>query len=231
MTELKDNSIQIYRKLKRFFIEREIAKFYEYLNTLDNNLDIKTKELSENIGAKFKDLDKLDRNDDRRKELIDLKVEAEQGKGFTNLLRQSFLSSLYSFMELWLIRECHLDSKRGDKGKSYKSTKGKGIQKVKNYFSDTLESDYPFGTRQDWLWMTKFQLLRDCIVHRQGSLTGFSDFEVDSTLAKFVKQENDLSLFGVENNQFFVEYNFCLKSLKTVHRFMLELLALNNKLA
>ncbi len=225
MTDVKDNSAQIYKKLKRFFLEREIANFYEYLNTLDEGLNIKVQDVLKRIEVADKDLNELDRNDERRNELVNLKVEAEQIKGFTNLLQQSFLTSLYSFMELWLIRECYLDSKRRDGGESYKTTKGKGLEKVKRYFSKILESDYSFGSSQDWLWVKKFQLLRDCIVHRQGSLTGFSGFEVNSTLAQFVDSENALSLFGVDNNQVFIEYEFCLKALQTIHRFMLELLS------
>jgi hypothetical protein len=128
-------------------------------------------------------------------------------------------------MELWLIRECYLDSKRRDDGKSYNAIKQKaeGIDRVKKYFSGVMKSDYPFCSSQDWLWITNFQLLRNCIIHRQGSLTGFSDFDIDVTLAKFVDHENGLSLLG---NQIFIEYEFCLKALQTVHRFMLALLAL-----
>jgi hypothetical protein len=226
MPDNQDNSAQIYRKLMRFFLEREIANFHEFLNTLDEGLSVRRQELSTSIGIADSNLDGIDTNDERRKELIDLKVEAEQVKGFTNLLRQSFLTSLYSFMELWLIRACHLDSKRRDGGESYKNTKGKGIKKVERYFSGVMESDYPFGSSQDWLWITNFQLLRDCVIHRQGSLTGFSDFEIDSTLAKFVDRENGLSLLGVDNSQVFIEYEFCLEALQTVHRFMLALLAL-----
>ena len=107
-----------------------------------------------------------------------------------------------------------------------KTTEGTGLKKVKRYFSKILESDYSFGSSQDWLWVKNFQRLRDCIVHRQGSLTGFSDFEVNSTLAQFVDSENALSLFGVDNKQVFIEYEFCLKALQTIHRFMLELLSL-----
>jgi len=226
MSDNQDNSAQMYKKLIRFFLEREIASFYEFLKTLDEGLSIRRQELSANIDIASSKLDGIDKNDERRKELINLMVEAEQVKGFTNLLRQSFLTSLYSFMELWLVRECHLDSKRRDGGESYKSTKGKGIEKVKKYFSSIMASDYPFGSSQDWLWIKYFQLLRDCIIHRQGSLTGFSDFEIDSTLVKFIDRENGLSLFGIDNKQVFIEYEFCLKALQTVHRFMLALFAL-----
>ncbi len=188
MLDNQENPVQIYKKLTRFFLEREIVNFYEFLKTLDEGLNIRRQELSVSIADG--NLDDVDENDERRKEFINLKVEAEQVKGFTNLLRQSFLISLYTFMELWLMRECHLDSKRKDGGKSYNSTKGKGIEKAKKYFSSIMESDYPFGSSQDWLWITNFQLLRDCIIHRQGSLTGFSDFEVDPTLAKFILDKN-----------------------------------------
>jgi hypothetical protein len=225
MRNNQDNSAQIYKNLTRFFLEREIANFYEFLNIFEKSLDTRKQEISTNISIADNELDSIkEKNEERRKELINLKVEAEQVKGFTNLLRQSFLTSLYSFMELWLIRECHLDSKRRDGGKSYKSSKGKGIKKVKIYFAGVMGSDYPFGSSQDWLWITDFQLLRDCIIHRQGSLTGFSDFEIDSTLSNFVNQEKGLSLFGVDNNQIFIEHEFCLKALQTVHRFMLVLL-------
>lgn len=222
MSERQQNAAQLNRRLMRFFLDQEIANFYGFLKILDEGLVVRRQELSKNI-------DITENGEEWSKELINLKVEAEQIKGFTNLLRQSFLTSLYSFMELWLMRECHLDSKRKDSGHSYKSTQGKGIEKAKKYFVTVMKSDYPFGTSQDWFWIKNFQLLRDCIIHRQGSLTGFSDFKVDDSLAKFVESEQGLSLFGPENKQIFVEYEFCLKSLHIVHRFMVNILALETE--
>ncbi len=224
MPDNQDSPAQIHKKLKSFFLEFEIVNFYRYLKTLEEALNIRKQELTTSIADS--NLDGFDKNDERRSELMNLKVEAERVKGFTNLLRQSFLTSLYSFMELWLIRDCHLDSNRRDGGKSFISTKGKGIEKAKKYFSSVMESDYPFGSSQDWLWITNFQLLRDCIIHRQGSLTGQSNFKIDLPLAKFVNDENGLSLFGPHNHQVFIEDEFCLTALQTVHRFMLELLTL-----
>ncbi|MBI9042910.1 MAG: hypothetical protein JEZ06_00405 [Anaerolineaceae bacterium] len=225
MPTTQENSILNYKNFYRFTISREIANFYAYLNILDEKLEFKRRELSEKIDVTDTNLNELEFNAERRSELINLKVEAEQAKGFTNLLRQSFLTSLYSFMELWLVRECYVDSKRRDGGESYESLKKiKGIEKAKRYFSKVMKSDYSFGESQDWLWITNFQLFRDCIIHRQGSLTGFSDFEAEPKLVKFVNEENGLSLFGVNNNQVFIEYKFCLKALQTIHRFMFELL-------
>jgi len=211
----------------RFFLEREVANFYSYLSTLEDALNTKRREVSMNINFADSKCVNSDPGDQNRKELLNLKVEAEQLEGFSNLLRQSYLVSLYSFMELWLIRECHIDSKHRDGGKSYKSIKEKGIEKAKKYFADVMRNDFPFGTSQDWLWITNFRLLRDCIVHRHGSLTGFSDFEADPILNAFVQNESGLSLFGVDNNQVLVEYEFCLKALKTVHRFMLDIFSLS----
>lgn len=231
MSEDQDNSTQMYRELIRFFLDRETANFHKFLNTLDESLSTKRQELSDSMNLAYINLKGGDKVDERHKELMNMMGEADQLKGFINLFRQSFLTSLYSFMELWLMRDCHLDSKQRDNGESYKAAKGKGIEKAKNYFSIIKASDYPFGSSQDWLWIRNFQLLRDCIIHRQGSLTGFSDFEIDSILAKFVASEDGLSLYGINNEQVFIEREFCLKALKTVHRFMIEILALKTERA
>jgi hypothetical protein len=217
MSDNQDNSIQMYRKLIRFFLEREIANFHKFLHMLDESMSMKRQELADSMNLASINLKGAGRDDERHKELINMMGEADQLKGFINLFRQSFLTSLYSFMELWLIRDCHLDSKNRDDGKSYEATSGKGIQKVKNYFINIKASNYPFGTSQDWLWIKNFQLLRDCVIHRQGSLTGFSDFRVNSTLAKFVESEHGLTLYGINNEQIFIEREFCLKALQTVH--------------
>lgn len=225
MPETKDNSIRVYKKFKQYFLEREIANFYEYLNILDKELNLRQQDVLAKINNSDNTLNETEITHEHRNELIDLKIESDQIKEFTNILRQSFITSLYSFMELWLLRECHLDSKRKDGGESYKSIEGVGIRKAKKYFVKIMESDFPFDSSPDWQWATKLQLLRDCIIHRQGSLTGFSDFEVNPTLAKFVDDESGLGLFGINNNQVFVEYEFCLKALQIVHRLMLKLLA------
>ena len=229
MSDNQDNSTQMYRKLIRFFLEREIANFHKFLHMLEENLSIKRQEISDSLNLVYANLDGADKDYERHKELANMMVEADQMKDFINLFRQSFLTSLYSFMELWLARDCHLDSKQRDDSESYKATKGKGIEKVKNYLTTIKTSDFPFDSSQDWLWIKNFQLLRDCIIHRQGSLTGFSDFEIDATLARFVDREDGLSLYGINNEQIFIEHDFCLKALQTVHKFMIEILALKTE--
>ena len=217
----------MYKKMQRIFLEYEMGNLYRYLDTLEQTLNTMQQDVSSNMeDMSNNELATLNQDDEYRKELINFKMEVERLRGFSNLLRQSFLISLYSFMELWLLRECHLDSKRRDSGKSYKSMRSKGLEKTKRYFSKVIQSEYPFSASQDWLWITNFRLLRDCIVHRRGNLSGLSDFEIDSTLFAFVQKERGLSLSGTNNQQIFIEYEFCLKSLKTVHKLMSEILEL-----
>jgi hypothetical protein len=211
--DIQNSPVQLYAKLRRFFLEREIANFYSYLDSLDQVLNAARQHASENIEQLNNELSALNQPDDTKKELIDFMVEAEQLKGFSNLLRQSFLTSLYSFLELWLRRECYLDSKHRNQTKAYESM-GSGIEGAKKYLSRIMQSSYDFNS-PDWQWIIKFKKLRDCIVHRQGSLTGFSDYPVDSTL------------FGVDKKQIFVEREFCLGTLEIVHKFLGEILSSN----
>lgn len=229
MRETNKDAHDLYKKTMRIFLEYEIGNLYHFLETLEQILNSRQQGVSLDIDEILNnDVAMFDQDDQYRKDFINLKVEAEHLKGFSNLLRKSFLMSLYSFMELWLIRECHLDSKRRDGGKSYKTIKNRGLDKVKKYFSKIMQSEYSFDTSQDWLWITNFKLLRDCIVHRRGNLSGLSDFEVDPTLFAFVHKESKLNLSGTKNKEIFIEHEFCLKSITIVHKFMSEILELEN---
>lgn len=223
-SDKKDKSIQTHKIMYPVFLKLEFDRFDEYLNILDKELNRRSQKLSTKIDGADEYLNRVGNSVEARNELINLKVEDERVISFSNLLRQSFLTSLYSFMELWLIRECYVDSKSRCDGEYNKLGRNKGIKEAKEYFFKVMKSDYPFGSSTDWLWITKFKLLRDCIVHRQGSLTGFSDYPVDNTLAKFVDDEVTLSLFGINDNQIFIEHDFCLKALQIVQRFMVDLL-------
>jgi hypothetical protein len=227
MLDSENIAIRNYKKLTRYFLEREIINYYGFLKTLDDNLTNKHVELTKKTDIAVNNRKQVNSITESKKEIVELQVESEQVKGFINLLRQSFLTSLFSFMELWLLRECHLDSKRRGGEQIYNSVKGKGIEKAKRYFIYVANNQYPFGTSQDWFWIKKFQLLRDCIIHRLGSLTGLSDFVIEPSLEKFVKDEHGLSLYGVINNQIFIEFEFCEKALTIIHRFMIKVLVLD----
>ena len=228
MFDSQDNSAEIKNKLMRIFLEREIANFQTYLNILEKELNRVSQEISTRTDDSYIKLNEIKFDEEVNSELINLIVAKEQAKEFTNLMRQSFLTSLYSFMELWLVRACRIDSKLRGEGvpNKYKEKEIWKLDEVREYFSGTMKSNYPFDLNQDWGWINNFRQLRNCIIHRQGSLTGHSDWEIKPILAEFVTSENCLSLFGVENRQIFVEYEFCVKALKTVHRFMVELLSL-----
>jgi hypothetical protein len=168
----------IMKKLKRYMLDREIILFNNYLIILEQPLNLKQQELDENICLINRELDKMAENNQKRREFIELQVNSDQIKGFTNLLRQSFVTSLYSFMELRILQECHIDSKLRDGGESYDNIPKEysGIDKAKYYYQKVLISDFPFRTSPDWKWILNLKRLRNCIIHRQGSLTGFSDY-------------------------------------------------------
>ena len=212
----------MYRQLKKFFLEREIAQYYSYLNSLGQYLASQ----SELPQTEFdgEQIQSLALDDEFRDDIIGMQVRNAQNADFANRTMQSFLVNLFSFMELWLTRECYLDSSRRDNGSSWQNTRGHGIKRAQKYYSTVLASAYPFASSSEWEWLTKLQLLRNCIVHRNGSLTGFSRLPIDKNLAKFVGEEEGLSLSGVDGAQIFINKEFCEKAIQNVHKFLVELM-------
>ncbi len=215
------------KKLMRHFLDREITFHYTYLINSEQPIERNIVEVNNKIEKIINDNSQMGDDGKPSKEYIKLLIELEQLKGFLNLLRQSFIASLYSFMELWILRECFLDSNRRDRGKSYrKFSKYRGIEKAKKYYLEIMKSNYSFKTKKDWQWINKLKRLRDCIMHRQGSLTGFSSYDIDKTLKLFVEKEDGLQFLGVKYYQVFIYHEFCEKSKEIVRRFMIELLSL-----
>jgi hypothetical protein len=223
MESKNENSEKIYVQLKKFFLRREIAHFYSYLETMEKPLLDNKQATSSEIKEFEAKIHKLGNSDEHRAELIELLVEESRLEGVTNLMRQSFFVSLYAFLELWIMRDCYVECKRRNLEDSFSKLQRKGIYKAKDCFTKVLESDFPFGSSKEWEKIVKYKLLRDCIVHRQGSLTGLSDFDIDKRLEKFIEKEDSLYLYG--GKQIGMKYEFCIEALQTVHRFM-ELLLL-----
>ena len=210
--------------LKRFFLEREIANFSHYLVIMEKSLDEQLQSAQDELQFAKNSIRDIENTNAHKSELKDLLFLSEKFKGFTNLMRQSFIVSLFSFLELWLMRDCHNDSKRHDGGEAYRKIRESGIAKAKEYFSKVMKSTFSFGESDEWAWIQKLKLLRDCIVHRQGSLTGLSDFSVDKNLEVFVHSEDGLEKYGPGNNEIFIKREFCSKSLDQVIKLMIELL-------
>ena len=225
------NSREQHLKLYKFFLERELANYFHYLSVMEKSLDEQLQSAQDELQVVKNDIQEIEDAGKDKAELNDLLYLSEKSKGFTNLMRQSFLVSLYSFLELWLMRECYNDSKHNNRRKAYNNISERGIAKAKVYFSKVMKRDFSFGESSEWNWIHKLKLLRDCIVHRQGSLTGFSDFEIDEDLESFVSSEDGLELYGPGNNEIFVTREFCSKALFQVKKLMLDLLIFSTKQA
>jgi hypothetical protein len=217
-----------FKRIKKYFLEAGLMELKLFLETSENNIVIG--QYSEHETEIFQGIleQNLGEQDSSRQEFVKSRYEYEQSRMLINLYRRSFLTSLFSYMEIWLIRECYLHSKRINNESVFNETKGKGLERVKNYFSKVIKSTFPFGSSSDWLWIKNFQDLRDCIIHRNGSLTCFSSMNPKENLIKFIKSEKELELYGVNDNEIFIQYEFCMKALGVVHRLMLDILELSN---
>jgi len=217
------NLEEMYLRLKRIFLDYEIANFYRYLEAMEESLRDRLRETSVEIQRAKAEIQELGESAEHRAELVELLAESSRVEGIVNLMRQSFFVSLYAFLELWLRRECRVEGRRRENVKlSLSDLRGRGIEQAKTYFTKVLESEFPFAS-EEWNKIKKYQWLRDCIVHRQGSLTGLSDYVIKSELKKFVEAENGLCLCG-PGSQILIEHDFCVEALQTIRSFLALLL-------
>lgn len=224
---IMDDSQNQFLKVKQIFLDIEIQRLHEYLGIVQTSLD----ELADEIEKRMEQYKDVIEFNNKNQEIIprsrSMEGEVLEVRDHENLLRKSFLVSLYSFMELWLLRECRTQLKLREEIKiSLSDLRGNGLEKAKTCFSKVLKNEYAFGTSEDWQFVTQLKAIRNCIVHRQGSLSGLSDLPLTSemkTLQKFVENEEHLHFYST-GKQIFVEYDFCIKSLLIVKRFMMNLI-------
>jgi hypothetical protein len=227
-TTKQESPENIYIKFLHFIIDREVSRLYGYFKILEETFANQNKEINSRK-------DEFDSNQmeflsaqEQRKALINFTFDLDQSNEFANWMRQSFILSIYSFMELWLIRDCHNMIEKSKK--EIGDLKIRGLEAVKSIRVKTFHDHFDYGADPDWQWIKKLQYLRNCIAHRNGSLTGYSNFPPNKTLTKFINDETALSLFGTNNDQILIESEFCLKALRIIHNLMLKLLITNNLL-
>lgn len=218
----------LYIKLLHILIDREVGRLYGYLQILERAFKNENKEIDLRKEEFYNNQIETISVQEQREILIKLKFELDQNNEFANWMRQSFIVSIYSFMELWLIRDCHIMIEKSKK--EIDNSKIRGLDGLKSIRVKTFHDQFDYETDSDWQWIKKLQYLRNYITHRNGSLTGYSNFSPDKTLTKFINDETDLSLFGVNNDQILIESEFCLKALRIIHNLMLKLLITNNLL-
>lgn len=93
---------------------------------------------------------------------------------FANLLRSSFFVSLYSFLELRLIQECQ-SRKSVHISLSLPDIRGRNdLDRIQKYFAKVLQVYFPDDTTH-WQEIQNYRVLRNCIVHNRGTLSGFGE--------------------------------------------------------
>lgn len=94
-----------------------------------------------------------------------------------NLKNQVFYNSvsisIYSFLEFSMIEYCRLIDNYIVGGKPFKEYRNQGLEKAKEYLKDNFEID--FGTIANWDDISKFQKIRNLIVHNDANI--YKDYD------------------------------------------------------
>lgn len=139
---------------------------------------------------------------------------------FTNLLRSSFFVSLYSFLESRLVNECH--SRKGAHTPLRLSDirARNELDRIQKYFTKVLRVYFPNETTQ-WQEVQNYRVLRNCIVHNRGVLSGSRE---ERQLQNYIDRKSDLRIVG---DEVFLDTAFCSEALETVKAFFCRLISSN----
>ena len=114
-----------------------------------------------------------------------------------NLKNQIYFNSLavmiFSFLEFTLIEYCRLIDSYIQPNKAFKDYRNFGLEKVKEYLKDNFDID--FGEVVNWEEVSKFQRVRNLIVHNNANIIKDYDKTIDyvnETLEKTVELINDI---------------------------------------
>lgn len=139
---------------------------------------------------------------------------------FIDLLRSSFLVSLYSYLETRLVNECRQSQHDNPSLKlSFDDINGRNIiKKAETYLVKVLDTSFPFDTDPHWKEIHWYNQIRNCIVHKEGKV-------FDKELKKYIESHSDISLVQAFGNDYLILSNsFCEKALSTISTFLTSLL-------
>lgn len=139
---------------------------------------------------------------------------------FMDLLRSSFLVSLYSYLETRLVNECRQSQQDDPSIKvSFDDISGRNIiKKAETYLVKVLDTSFPFDTDPNWKEIHWYNQIRNCLVHKEGKV-------FDKELKKYIKSRSDISLEKAFGNDYLVFSNsFCEEALSTISSFLTSLL-------
>jgi len=186
--------------------EGEVGLFEAYLQNMEGFLGSEITRLK----AEIKDTIVLD------EKLVNMELQVV-GHHFPNILRKSFVVSLYSFLEHRLIEECW--SRKGN-DILLNPSDIRGIDRARVYLTKVLRVNFPSDS-PEWEEIQSIRRLRNCIVHNHGKCDG----DKFKSLRDYVAQNSDtLSLSG---DEIVLSGEFCEQALHAVGKFVQRLSAVN----
>ena len=190
--------MDIYTKTKLLFLKYSFKKLATYLEVVEEPL---RESVREHTNTQLSD-----------------PINYPETMGFLNQARQSFIVTLMSQVELWLIRDCRVEAERRDIRWGY-SRRCSPFDNVKHFYRNKLGDPFEFGEHEEWEKTLKCYEVRNCIVHQHGSLTGFNDQPINSSLKDFIDREAGLSVQGL-GKEIYIEPEFCRKTLMTAYKLL-----------
>jgi hypothetical protein len=116
------------------------------------------------------------------------------GEQFPQILRRAMFILCYTRIEGLLNNLCRVAKQEQDLGLSLGDLNGMGIKRAKRYLTKLAGLTSPFQT-SEWQQLTKYNLLRNILVHAEGRPT---DLRIDGKLLEFVDEHPllDLDQYG-----------------------------------
>lgn len=198
--------------------EMEVGWFQEYSMYMEAFLEEKREYHSSEI-------------EDLKKELNDKEITPEQFNNISsddrfylealdwhkNILRRSFLVSIYSFMEHKLTKEC-LAKESITQRRFFEVKANNDLERVRSFCQHELHIDFPDKT-PGWNEIRYYRMLRNCIVHHSSMV---NDDRKSQELINYVMTKH--GLLSIYAGEVFIEKDFCLEVYETIKVFLFLIL-------
>ncbi len=181
-------------------LEHQLDFFTNYFELLSSSLHIET------------DNDPNDFYDDET-------FSSQEVYEFVGLMRSSFFTSLYSYLETRLNNECRSSQQADPNMKiSLDDVHGTGINRAKTYLVKVLDTSFSFENNPYWEQIKWYNKIRNCIVHNDGKV-------IDKELKKYIESQDNLECdlaFG--DNYIILGEGFCENAIAVIGAFLRSLM-------
>lgn len=200
-----------------FKFQESLWLFADYLQSMENFLDVEAHKLDEEFKHEKEEADKRVSEQlreykeifhDEYGNLSTLAYFSDRVDEFANILRKSFFLNLYGFFESQLEQLCHsLENYDNMPQWPTDSKLGSILDLAKPFLK---EIGFPLGYRV-WQEITHYRRLRNCIVHSEGRIDRFRD---ETTLRRYIIDRTGSLTFN--GNEIVLKKEFCEEALCTV---------------